>query len=111
MLIGLGLMAPMAVTVLAFAFVGGLPSIRPASEPSRGELLYTTHCIACHGTEMHRRDPRLATDWDSLKEQVRLWQERAQLPWTENDVVEVTHFLNRRIYRFGLPTAQASLRP
>ena len=25
---------------------------------SRGELLYTTHCIACHSTQVHWRDKR-----------------------------------------------------
>lgn len=72
-----------------------------AAAPSRGELLYTTHCIACHSTQMHWRDQRLATDLDSLKQQVRLWQGRAMLSWTEDDIDEVTRYLNQRIYRFG----------
>jgi mono/diheme cytochrome c family protein len=72
-----------------------------AAAPSRGELLYTTHCIACHSTQMHWRDQRLATDLDSLRQQVRLWQGRALLSWTEDDVDEVTRYLDQRIYRFG----------
>jgi len=31
-----------------------------AMAQSRGELLYTTHCIACHTTEMRSRDKRPA---------------------------------------------------
>jgi len=30
--------------------------------PTRGQLLYTTHCIACHDQRMHWRDQRHATD-------------------------------------------------
>jgi len=76
---------------------------------SRGELLYTTHCIACHNTQVHWRDQRRATDLDSLREQVRHWQGRASLSWTDDDIAEVTRYLNQRIYRFGQSTARAPL--
>ncbi len=67
---------------------------------SRGELLYSTHCIACHTTQMHWRDQRLATDWASLKALVRRWQGAAQLGWNDDDIVEVARHLNDSIYRF-----------
>lgn len=86
-----------------FVLAGG------ALAESRGELLYTTHCIACHSTQMHWRDKRIATDWNSLKEQVRLWQGRAQLAWSEADIADVTRYLNKSIYRFEEATEQASL--
>jgi len=70
------------------------------SAPSRGELLYTTHCVACHNTQLHWRERRQATDWDTLKAQVRHWQARVLLNWDEADVIEVTRHLNDTIYRF-----------
>jgi mono/diheme cytochrome c family protein len=72
----------------------------PAQAQSRGELLYATHCIACHSSQMHWRDKRLATDWASLKAQVRRWQGAAMLGWSEEDIVEVTRYLNGTLYRF-----------
>ena len=39
----------------------------PARDASRGELLYSKHCIACHTAQVHWRDKKLATDWKSLK--------------------------------------------
>ena len=74
-----------------------------AAAASRGELLYTTHCIACHTQQMHWRDARRASDWASLKEQVRRWQNEAQLRWSDDDVTEVARYLNETIYRFPLP--------
>jgi len=71
-----------------------------ARAESRGELLYATHCITCHTTQMHWRDQRLATDWTSLKAQVRRWQGNAQLGWNDDDIVEVARHLNERFYRF-----------
>ncbi len=77
---------------------------------SRGELLYSTHCIACHTTQMHWRDKKLATDWDSLKAQVRRWQAAAKLQWSDDDIVQVARHLNERIYRFEQTSDRLSLR-
>jgi mono/diheme cytochrome c family protein len=100
-----------ALSPVGIVLAGLFTLAGPASAQSRGELLYTTHCIACHSTQMHWRDQRRATDMESLKEQVRLWQGRALLSWTEDDIVEVTRYLNQSIYRFGQATVRASLDP
>lgn len=67
---------------------------------SRGELLYATHCNACHSSEIHWREKKLATDWDSLKVQVRRWQANIGLNWSEEEVTEVAHYLNKLHYAF-----------
>ena len=71
-----------------------------AHAQSRGELLFSTHCIFCHTTQVHWRDKRLATDWTSLRFQVRRWQDNAGLAWNEADIREVTMYLNESIYRY-----------
>jgi mono/diheme cytochrome c family protein len=100
-----------AARIAAIVLAGLFALAGAASAQSRGELLYTTHCIACHNTQIHWRDQRRATDLNSLKEQVRLWQGRALLSWTDDDVVEVARYLNQSIYRFGQPTVRSSLDP
>jgi len=67
---------------------------------SRGGLLYETHCSACHASKIHWRKQRLATDWNSLKAQVRRWQASIGLNWSDEEITEVTHYLNRIHYRF-----------
>ena len=67
---------------------------------SRGALLYQTHCTACHDTQVHWRDRRLATDWPSLSAQVRRWQANAGLQWTAEEIDEVVRYLNATIYRY-----------
>jgi mono/diheme cytochrome c family protein len=86
-----------AMLLVAAAFA------QSARAQSRGELLYTTHCIACHTTQMHWRDNRLAKDWNGLAAQVRRWQGTALLNWSEPDILEVTRYLNESIYRFTPP--------
>lgn len=66
--------------------------------PSRGELLYETHCKACHTTQLHWRDRRQAGDWPSLKGWVGHWQRELELGWSEADITDVARYLNDRYY-------------
>lgn len=75
----------------------------PQSPPTRGKLLYETHCIACHNSQMHWRDARIVRDAPGLVAQVRLWQERAKLQWSDDDIREVARHLNDTIYRLPQP--------
>jgi mono/diheme cytochrome c family protein len=84
----------------AMALAGaGLAQAQGNAEPTRGELLYATHCNACHTTQMHWRERRVATDWAALKAQVRRWQDELKLNWSEADITEVARHLNRRYYQ------------
>ena len=76
---------------------------------SRGQALYNTHCIACHTTQVHWRDARVVTDWDSLKREVRRWQAANALAWPEADVVQVARHLNDTIYRYPQTSDLVSL--
>ena len=72
----------------------------PARDVSRGELLYSTHCVACHTTQVHWRDKKLATDWKSLKAQVSRWQNASGQSWGEQDITEVARYLNTLYYHY-----------
>ena len=91
----------------ALGVLVGSAAIAPcAYAQSRGELLYSTHCISCHTSELHWRDKKVATDWTSLRFQVRRWQGNAGLGWSEADIQEVTRYLNESIYRYA-PTSDS----
>jgi mono/diheme cytochrome c family protein len=92
---------PVAAILLAGAL--GFPAWSPAWAQSRGELLYTTHCVTCHSVQMHWREQRAANDWPSLTMQVRRWQGVASLSWSEDDIQDVARFLNDTIYQFQAP--------
>lgn len=80
-----------------------------AADPSRGELLYGTNCVACHTAQMHWRDQRLATDWKTLNVQVRRWQKAVRLDWNEQDIGAVASYLNQLYYEFPEPNPSQSL--
>lgn len=72
-------------------------------DATRGELLYTAHCIACHSAQVHWRDRKLSTDWSTLQTEVRRWQEFSGLGWAENDIAEVARYLNALYYHYPAP--------
>jgi mono/diheme cytochrome c family protein len=103
----------LACALAAACAVPAAAQTAPAA--SRGELLYATHCGACHTVQMHWRDQKLATSWDTLRAQVRRWQGVAALDWSEADIDDVARYLNAAIYhypepaRVGRATAAGSL--
>lgn len=72
-------------------------------EPGRGELLYETHCLACHNTEVHWRDKENAKTWDGLHAEVTRWQKFSGLSWNDKDIEAVTRYLNMLYYHFHAP--------
>ena len=76
---------------------------QPITEPSRGELLYTTHCVACHNARVHWRDKRIAKDWNGLRAQVRRFEGIQSLKWSEADITAVAEYLNTFYYDYSVP--------
>lgn len=90
--------------IFALCFFWGMPALiyaQPGGGGSRGELLYATHCNACHTSKIHWREKRLVTDMDSLGIQVRRWQGNIGLKWTEEEIADVVSYLNATYYNFS----------
>lgn len=97
-----------AAVLWGLGFVG---QVQSAPSPTTGQLLYTTHCVGCHSTQIHWRDARMAQSWDGLKVQVRRWQGNAGLQWSDTDIVDVALYLNDTIYHFPQTTDRFSHKP
>ena len=106
----LAVVCPLLLSVLtAVAWpVQAQPASVPTPAPTRGQLLYDTHCIECHNAQVHWRALSQARDWKDLLYQVNRWQAAAQLGWSEDDIAEVTQHLNDTIYKFAIPRERAS---
>jgi mono/diheme cytochrome c family protein len=94
-------------SILAGLFVlsGNLAAAdaQPMRDATRGELLYSTHCIACHSAQVHWREKKLVTDRASLQAEVRRWQGVSGLGWGNEDIAEVARYLNALYYRYPTP--------
>lgn len=75
---------------------------------TRGEMLYSTHCSACHSEQVHWREKKLATDWNSLIVQVRRWQANIGLIWSEAEIEDTARYLNGAYYRFTVIDTKGS---
>ena len=93
----------------ACLFCGNVATAQTAPNvESRGALLYSTHCIGCHTTQIHWRDKKLATNWSTLMDQVRRWSSNTGLAWSEDDILLVTRHLNTLYYHFPAVSGQIS---
>lgn len=97
---------PFLFRLIPVCLIAAVAGAAHAQAPTRGELLYTTHCKLCHTEQMHWRAQNKARDWDSLKAWVRHWQGEAKLQWSEEDINEVARYLNDTIYGFPRPVAR-----
>lgn len=100
-------MAPITLVLLAIALLAALPAaaeLPPGGARSRGELLYATHCIGCHTTQVHWRQKKLARDWASLVREVRRWTATGALNWTNDEIAEVARYLNATQYHYPVPS-------
>ncbi len=100
-----------ALAALLFVLGAAAPGVGRAQ--SRGELLYGTHCLACHSTQMHWREKKQVVDWPSLRAQVRRWQAADHLAWGDDDIEAVAQYLDALYYHLPPPSPRAvvSARP
>lgn len=94
---------PMSALLLASA--AALASLAqaqalPTGDAARGELLYATHCMACHSDQVYWRDHKLVTDWATLQSEVDRWQILSGLRWSPQDIADVARYLNTAYYRY-----------
>jgi len=89
----------LAIALIAMSLPLSAQTAAPAAAPSRGELLYQTHCVSCHDTQVHWRDRKIVADWPSLVAEVRRWQANLGLDWSGETIDEVSRYLNDAIYR------------
>ena len=66
----------------------------------RGELLYDNHCQGCHSKAIHTRIDRQATSPELLRAWVMSMAIHNKLGWSEEEIADITAYLNRSIYRF-----------
>jgi hypothetical protein len=77
----------------------GQQAIKPPV-PSRGQLLYENHCMACHESVVHIRTRQQARSLSALRAQVLRWTAYMQLRWGKEEVEDVVAHLNSQYYKF-----------
>lgn len=73
----------------------------PVSVPTRGQMLYENHCLRCHASLVYTRESRRAQSPEELRAQVARWTRHERVNWSDEDVAEVTRYLDTRYYHFS----------
>jgi mono/diheme cytochrome c family protein len=72
-----------------------------AYEAYRGQMLYESTCTECHTESVHSRPKRVARSLDEVSGFVRRWSLAAGKSWTDQDIRDVTVYLNQHHYHFS----------
>lgn len=92
-----------AIPVMAAVFSAALLAPAGAADFERGKLLYDARCVGCHDKSVHQRDARKALTIEGIRAQVRRWDAVLGSAWREEEVNDVTLYLNELFYRYPCP--------
>ena len=72
-----------------------------AANAANGKSLFTnSKCGTCHGTEIYTSKDRKVKDLKALEAAVRLNDSKLNTNWFDEDVKDVTAYLNQQYYKF-----------
>ena len=72
------------------------------AEFDRGQALYEHHCRSCHETWAHEQKGSRINTIDSLRQRVAAWSVHSGLGWDDDEIDDVTDYLNRHFYKITL---------
>jgi len=91
------LIAVIAVVCTVLLTACGEPSLQ--GDPVRGAVVHEV-CLDCHGTSVYLPPQRKIQSLDALRKDVRRWGDYYAPALTEQDIADVTAYLNRDFYKF-----------
>lgn len=89
----LRVLTPLSVSLLLGSFCVG------AEEQSDAHALHEKNCISCHGTDVYTREDRKVTSYEGLGRQVRRCETALGLRWFDEEIDDVSAYLNSKYYR------------
>lgn len=75
-----------------------------ANDLDNGEALHAQHCQSCHQSDIYIKAGRQVTDLSQLKQRVKQCELANDLLWFEEEVNDVSAYLNTHFYLFGIKT-------
>jgi cytochrome c len=88
-------------TVVFALLSSGLTSLPVwAGDVEHGKKLYTERCGGCHDTKVHTRPNRIIHTYEDLVNRVRFCDNAAKAKLTENEIYDVSEYLNETFYKF-----------
>ena len=73
-----------------------------AVDIGNGKALHDENCTRCHQPDIYTREKRMVNSFTELQEQVRQCELMAELVWFDEEIEDVTAYLNDSYYRFKI---------
>jgi len=71
-----------------------------AVSKDHGEKLHMKSCSGCHDSSVYTRQNRRVQSLPKLGSQVRFCKNNLGITWFDDEVEDVTHYLNKEYYKF-----------
>jgi len=94
-------MRAMCAAVLALAAMAAYAADSAAADAERGRQLNAANCQQCHDDGLYRSSARKAGSIAAIAAQVRKGEQALGLGWSDEEVADVTEYLNKTYYRLA----------
>jgi hypothetical protein len=72
-----------------------------AFDSDNGKALHNENCVRCHDDSMYTREDRKTKSYSLLRERIVQCEIMTELIWFEEEIDDVTAYLNESFYHFN----------
>jgi hypothetical protein len=73
-----------------------------AVDIENGKNLHNENCVRCHQESVYLREDRIVNSFQGLRERISQCELSAELVWFDEEIDDVTAYLNNAFYRFNM---------
>jgi len=73
-----------------------------AVDLENGKSLHDENCLRCHDESKYTRKNRIVKNFQQLYERIKQCELMAELTWFDEEIADVTAYLNKQFYYFNL---------
>ncbi len=73
-----------------------------AIDLENGKSLHDDNCLRCHDESKYTRKNRIVKNFQQLYERIKQCELMAELTWFDEEIADVTAYLNNQFYYFNL---------
>lgn len=84
-----------------FLTLGFFQSVQSA-DITNGKTLHNENCLKCHQPTIYQRDDRIVKTLQHLRSQVQFCEVSNDLTWFDEEIDDVTEYLNLNYYLFEI---------
>ena len=74
-----------------------------AFDLENGQALHDEHCVRCHDSSRYDPANSRISNYEELRKRVSECELMVELAWFDEEVDDVTAYLNHRFYHFDMP--------